>query len=308
MTRLARACALLALALLTALALSAGPAAAKDGKGRHKGQKKGHHAKVMPKGWVERNRAKGGVKGDPDDDGLSNWGEWRSRTKPRKLDTDRDGIGDGEEDFDGDGLDNASEVALGLDPARADSDRDGVPDGDEDADGDGLSNAVEDELGQDPADADTDGDGVADGDENAGRVAAFDGTTLTIALAGGGTVSGTVDGDTEVYCDVEAGYEDEAAWSDEDDEAWSDEDEDESWDDDESGDDDADESGDGDGADLSTVTARLAEEGDEDDAGDEDFSEDTGDDCSAELVPGAVVHEAELEDGVFWAVELVAGG
>ena len=60
MTRLARACALLALALLTALALSAGPAVAKDGKGRHKGQKKGHHAKVMPKGWAKRNKARPG--------------------------------------------------------------------------------------------------------------------------------------------------------------------------------------------------------------------------------------------------------
>src|SRR5829696_5502923 len=95
MTRIARACALLPLALLTALALTgASPAAAKQ-KQDEGGQ--GHHGKVMPKGWAKRNKAKGGAAGDPDDDGLSNWGEWRSHTKPKRPDTDRDGVGDGEE-------------------------------------------------------------------------------------------------------------------------------------------------------------------------------------------------------------------
>jgi len=151
-------------------------------------------------------------------------------------------------------------------PRKADSDRDGFADGDEDVDGDGLSNAEEDALGLDPRSA---GDGGL-----AGTVAAFDGTTLVIALARGGAVSGLVDADTEVWCDVQAGYEDEY----------------------DEGDDDSD---------RFTVTARLAEEGDEDDAGDEDWSDQDDADCAAELAPGAVVHEAELEDGRFWTVELV---
>ncbi|MET0817403.1 MAG: hypothetical protein ABWZ67_07600 [Solirubrobacteraceae bacterium] len=257
MTRIARACALLALALLTALAIAAAPAFAKDGG-----------AKVMPKRWAKQHKARGGAKADPDDDGLSNWGEWRARTKPRKADTDRDGIGDGEEDRDGDRLDNASELAVGTDPRRRDSDRDGVADGDEDRDGDGLSNADEDAHGTDPRRP----DGL---DGLAGTVAASDGATLTIALARGGTVSGAVDGDTEVYCDVQGGYEDE---NDEEDAV---------------------------DGDRFTVAAHLAEEGDEDDAGDEDWSDEDDADCAAELVPGAIVHEAELEDGRFWTVELV---
>jgi hypothetical protein len=257
MTRIARACTLLALALLTALAVAAAPASAKDGD-----------AEVMPKRWAKQHKAKGGAKADPDDDGLSNWGEWRARTKPRKADSDRDGIGDGEEDRDGDRLDNASEAGLGTDPRRRDSDRDGVADGDEDLDGDGLSNADEDAHGTDPRRADG-ADGLA------GTVAAFDGTTLTIALLRGGSVAGLVDPGTEVWCDVEAGYEDEH------------------------GDDDGD---------RFTVSARLAEEGDEDDAGDEDWSDDEDADCAAGLAPGAFVHAAELEDGRFRTVELVVPG
>jgi hypothetical protein len=252
MTRIARACALLALALPTALA--AAPASAEDGD-----------AKVMPKRWAKQYKARGGAKADPDDDGLANWGEWRARTKPRKADTDRDGIGDGEEDRDGDRLDNASEIVAGTDPRRRDSDRDGVADGDEDLDGDGLSNAVEDAHGTDPR--------RPDGrDGPAGTVAAFDGATLTIALARGGTVSGAVDEDTAVYCDVEGGYEDENDHED--------------------------------AVDF-TVAAHLAEEGDEDDAGDEDWSDEDDADCAAGLAPGAIVHEAELGDGLFRTVELV---
>jgi hypothetical protein len=39
-------------------------------------------------------------------------------------------------------------------------------------------------------------------DDNAGTVASFDGTKLTIQLADGSTVSGTVDGDTEIECEA----------------------------------------------------------------------------------------------------------
>jgi hypothetical protein len=71
MTRFARAGALLALAVLTTLCL-AGPASAKDGHGRK-------HAKSHFKGWAKAHKAKG-RHADPDPDGLSNWGEFRSHT------------------------------------------------------------------------------------------------------------------------------------------------------------------------------------------------------------------------------------
>ncbi len=69
-----------------------------------------------------------------------------------------------------------------------------------DQDRDGLKNRGEFRSGGDPRDDDTDDDGVEDGDENAGVITAFDGTTLTIDLFGGGSITGTVDEGTEVKC------------------------------------------------------------------------------------------------------------
>ena len=71
-----------------------------------------------------------------------------------------------------------------------------------DQDKDGLVNRKEFLAGDDPLDPDSDGDGTQDGDENAGTIApGFDGTTLTINLFNGGTVSGLVTADTEIQCD-----------------------------------------------------------------------------------------------------------
>ena len=285
MTRIARAGALLALALLTALAL-AGPATAKKKPNKH--GKGAQSAKVLPKQWSKQHKAKG-AKADPDDDGLSNWGEYRSHTKPKRADTDKDGIGDAEEDYDRDGLDNGSELDAGTDPGRKDTDRDGTRDGAEDPDKDRLTNAAEDRTGNHPRKRDTDGDGLLDGDENAGVVAAFDGTNLTIALAAGGTLTAAIGDETAVGCDDGLIYDDEDAADLVGDDGDVEPDESEDW-----GEDDAE---------TFSVTARLAEEGDEDAADDEEWFED--EDCAAEIQPGTEVREAEVEGGVFVALELV---
>jgi len=75
-------------------------------------------AKVLPKRWAKRHHVRRAT-GDPDHDGLSNWGELRSQTRPRRADTDGDGIADAREDREGDGVDNGSEEDAGTDPARS---------------------------------------------------------------------------------------------------------------------------------------------------------------------------------------------
>ena len=83
---------------------------------------------------------------DADQDGLSNLGEYRARTRPKDPDTDDDCVADRNEDPDRDRVGNASEMDAGTRPRDPDSDDDGVRDGREDADRDGLSNAREDAL------------------------------------------------------------------------------------------------------------------------------------------------------------------
>jgi hypothetical protein len=77
-----------------------------------------------------------------------------------------------------------------------------------DPDHDGLNNQGEFQAGDDPHKADSDNDGVKDGNEHAGTIQSFvadpgspNTGTLTVALDGGGTVSGKVTADTE--CKVE---------------------------------------------------------------------------------------------------------
>jgi hypothetical protein len=170
----------------------------------------------------------------------------------------RVGKRDGRLDPDRDGLRNRGEFRNDSDPHAADTDDDGIEDGDEV------------ESGNEPDDDDSDDDGTEDGDERAGTVASFDGTTLTIELFGGGSVSGLVTGDTEIECEDEGDDAPVASASDDDsgdDSSGEDSYGDDDPGDDSSGDDDSDES-----------------------------DEDSESDCSiAELVEGAVVHEAELE-------------
>jgi hypothetical protein len=67
---------------------------------------------------------------DADRDGLTNTFElYRTRTDPRRVDTDRDGLWDGRENPDRDGLTNRAEQNLGTNPRRADTDGDGWTDG-----------------------------------------------------------------------------------------------------------------------------------------------------------------------------------
>ena len=103
--------------------------------------------------------------GDPDSDGLDNFGEQDEMTNPQISDTDGDGLLDGDE-FYGDQNPWNEGVNTGApgeytSPILADSDGDGIGDGDEIDGGTGSS------VITDPNNPDTDGDGVSDGEEAA---------------------------------------------------------------------------------------------------------------------------------------------
>src|SRR3954447_25899936 len=112
-----------------------------------------------------------------------------------------------DKDQDCDKVDNLNEFQEGTNPRDPDTDNDGRRDGREDADHDGLNNRGEDMTANLPDDQDTDNDGVEDGEENPGTIASFDGTTLTIDIAGGGQVSGIVDATTRIECETEDEHE-----------------------------------------------------------------------------------------------------
>jgi len=172
-----------------------------------------------------------------------------------------------------------------------------------DQDGDHLRNRGEFLAGDNPRDRDSDDDGVMDGSEQAGTIASFDAATgrLVIDLFGTDAVAGLVTDETEIKCedDGDATVSSEGPGSDEA----------------ESGDDRGDEDdevGDDNGGDNSGP----GHDGEDDNSGPSDNSGPghEGDDdrdrlcTTAELDPGAVVEEAELEirDGcaVFEEVEL----
>jgi hypothetical protein len=72
-----------------------------------------------------------------------------------------------------------------------------------DQDGDHLRNRGEFLAGDDPRDRDSDDDGVADGHEQAGTIASFDAETgrLVIDLFGADRISGLVTDQTEIECE-----------------------------------------------------------------------------------------------------------
>ncbi len=137
-----------------------------------------------------------------------------------------------------------------------------------DQDHDGLNNRGEFRAHTNPRDKDSDDDGIKDGKENAGTIKSFEDGVLTISLAGGGELSGTVDGDTEIECHTAGDLKAHSS----------------SGGDDESGDD-------GPGHDQGD------DQGDHEDGDDvNEHGDDDNDQCSADaLKAGTKVHEAELK-------------
>jgi hypothetical protein len=165
-----------------------------------------------------------------------------------------------------------------------------------DQDGDHLRNRAEFLAGDNPRDRDSDDDGVIDGNEQAGTIASFDAESgrLTINLFGGDTIAGLVTETTEIKCEDSAGAttSSEGSGSGEG----------------EPGDDNG-----GDGEEAGDDNGGQAEEPGDDDSGDDQGDNSSpgsessgpgneGDDDSgssvcttADLVPGAVVGEADLK-------------
>lgn len=146
-----------------------------------------------------------------------------------------------------------------------------------DQDGDHLLNRSEFLAGDNPRNADSDGDGIEDGQENAGTIESFDAASgkLTIALFGGETIVGTVTEATEIKCEHSAG----ASASD----------------DGESGNSGPSQGEEEPGDDHG---GQQEEPGDDHGEGEEPGDDHGGESVAcgtADLVPGAVVHQAEIE-------------
>ena len=99
----------------------------------HESQEEGHGQGRPP-------RRQGG---SPDKDTLNNRQEYLAGTRPRRADSDRDGIRDDKEDTDKDGLKTKFEFTAGTKPKVKDSDKDGLRDDRENPDKDGLTNRSE---------------------------------------------------------------------------------------------------------------------------------------------------------------------
>jgi hypothetical protein len=188
-----------------------------------------------------------------------------------------------------------------------------------DQDGDHLRNRGEFLAGDNPRDRDSDDDGVTDGDEQAGTIASFDAETgrLVIDLFGTDTIAGFVTDGTEIECEDHSSTASSSSEGSGSGEAEPGDDnggggEAEPGDDnggggDEPGDDNG---GDQEDGDDNSGPSDNSGPGSESSGPGHDGDEDRGDRIctTAELVPGAIVEEAELriENGraTFEEVEL----
>jgi hypothetical protein len=182
-------------------------------------------------------------------------------------------------------------------------------------DGDRLRNRAEFLAGDNPRDDDSNDDGVMDGEDNAGTITSFDAGTgrLVINLFGGETISGLVNEGTEIECEdhSSASASSEGPGSGEaepgDDRGGEGEVE--------PGDDNGGQGEEEPGDDNGGEEAGDDRDGDNSGPGSQNSGPGRGDDedevgncTSADLVPGAVVQEAELKvangQGTFEEVEL----
>jgi hypothetical protein len=200
-------------------------------------------------------------------------------------------------DPDRDWLNNLGEFKSHTNPRKADTNGNGVNDANDDTDGDGVDNQDEMNQGTNPDDQDSNNDGVKDGHELSGTVVGFvedsanPGTgTLTIQLADNSQVSGKVDSSTKIECD---GTDQQSGRHEKDG----------------GGDSGSSGSGADDGANHD-ANGDSGDDGPNGDANDND-GDDTGSSAScstADLTPGAVVREADLQgtgdQAVFSKVEL----
>jgi hypothetical protein len=182
-------------------------------------------------------------------------------------------------------------LSLNVNQARRDQDRDR------------LRNRAEFLAGTNPRSSDSDGDGTIDGKEQAGTIISFDEGTgrLVVDLFGGETIGGLVTEETEITCedsapaaststdDAEPGEENEEEPGEGDGESDEGEDSEEPGEDGDDGDNEG--PGDGEGAegpDDNSGPGENSGPGNENDEGERACG-------TVELVPGAVVEEAELE-------------
>jgi hypothetical protein len=176
-----------------------------------------------------------------------------------------------------------------------------------DQDRDHLRNRAEFLSGDDPRDSDSDDDGVMDGDEQAGTISSFDAETgrLVIDLFGTDTIAGFVTDGTEIKCEdvssASASASDSGSGEAEpgDDNGGQGEEEPS---DDNGGDNSGPGSGDDESGDDNSGPSDNSGPGSENSGsgheGEDDHGEHGDDDrlcTAAELVPGAVVEEAELK-------------
>ncbi len=196
-------------------------------------------------------------------------------------------------DPDRDGLSNMGEFRSHTNPRKADSNGDGTPDGLEDADNDGVNNQDEMDDHTNPSDSDSDNDGVKDGQEQSGTVTSFTEDSpgsgsgqLVITLTDGiTTVSGRVDNTTRIECG-HAGDNSTGTGG-------------------MSRHDSKDNSGPG-----SDNSDSGSDDGPNHDTGGDQGNDDEHGNCTtANLTPGAIVHEAELtgtgDHAVFEKIELL---